>query len=377
MARSLVIVESPAKAATLGKFLGRDFQVAGLLRPRPRPREEGHLGRPFEQLRAQLPHRPGQGAHGRRARPPRPQGGPHLPRRRPRPRGRGDLLAPPRAAEEGGARGRVPPRRVPRDHEVGGEEGDRPADADLPRPRRRAAGAPDHRQARRLRGVGAAVAEGLARPLGRARPDGCAADHRRARERARAVRGRAVLLGAARPRQGRHVVPGAGRPVARRQAELRRHRPAPRDRAGGRGGAGARRALLAEGRLRRGARAAAEPGPAVHDAEAAAGRRPLPRLLGPQDDDARAAALRGQGDRRPGHGRPHHVHEDRLRPHRGRGAARRPRARARDLRGGGAARRAAALQAEEGRAGRARGDPADHARPAAARRSHATSSPTS
>ena len=27
MARSLVIVESPAKAGTLGKFLGRDFQV--------------------------------------------------------------------------------------------------------------------------------------------------------------------------------------------------------------------------------------------------------------------------------------------------------------------------------------------------------------
>src|SRR5512147_2829053 len=28
MARSLVIVESPAKASTLGKFLGKDFQVA-------------------------------------------------------------------------------------------------------------------------------------------------------------------------------------------------------------------------------------------------------------------------------------------------------------------------------------------------------------
>ena len=157
----------------------------GLLRPRARPREEGHRGRPREELRAALPHRPRQGEDGRRPRAVRPQGRPHLPRGRPRPRGRGHLLAPARAAEEGGAEGQVPPRRVPRDHEGGGDARDREPREDLEGPGGRAAGPAHHRPAGRLRGLGAALEQRLARPLRRARADGRAADHRGARDRAR------------------------------------------------------------------------------------------------------------------------------------------------------------------------------------------------
>ena len=42
MARSLVIVESPAKAKTINKYLGRNYTREGLLRPRDGPAEEDH-----------------------------------------------------------------------------------------------------------------------------------------------------------------------------------------------------------------------------------------------------------------------------------------------------------------------------------------------
>ncbi len=160
------------------------FPGRRLLRPRARPREEGHLGRPREELRAQVPHRPGEGEDGRRPGEVRPQGRPHLPGRRPRPRGRGHLLAPARAAEEGGAEGHVPPRRVPRDHEGRGCPRDRQAREDLEGPGGSAAGPAHHRPAGRLRGLGAALEQRLARPVRRPRADGRAADHRRARDRA-------------------------------------------------------------------------------------------------------------------------------------------------------------------------------------------------
>ena len=45
MTTSLVIVESPAKAKTINKYLGTGLSGSGLLRPCPRPAVEGRLGR--------------------------------------------------------------------------------------------------------------------------------------------------------------------------------------------------------------------------------------------------------------------------------------------------------------------------------------------
>ena len=216
MARSLVIVESPAKASTLGKFLGKDFQVAACY---GHVRDLEKKGIAVDRAKNYEPHYrivPGKEKTVAELVAARPQGRAHLPRRRPRPRGRGDLLAPARAAEEGSPEGRVPPRRVPRDHEVGGDARDREAREDLEGPGGRAAGPAHHRPAGRLRGLGAALEQRLARPLRRARADGRAADHRGARDRAREVRGRAVLLGPGDAREGRRRLPRPRRGLAGR-----------------------------------------------------------------------------------------------------------------------------------------------------------------
>ena len=246
MARSLVIVESPAKAGTLGKFLGKDFTVTA---------SYGHVrdltarGSPSTVRRTTNPSTGWCPEKRRRSRSSTrlvKKADARVPRRRPRPRGRGDLLAPARAAQEGGAERHLPPRRVQRDHEDRRPARDREARQDLEGPRRRPAGAPHHRPPGRLRGLRAALEQGLAGPERRSRPDGGAADHRRARDRARGVRRDPVLLGAADAREGGRGVPGAGRRLAQRQAQLRRQRPAARDARGGRGGARARRGLRAE-----------------------------------------------------------------------------------------------------------------------------------
>ena len=90
---NVVIVESPAKAKTINKYLGKDYEVLRLVRPRPRPARQGRLGRSGRRFRhalggrrqvGQAAHRHRQGGQGRR------HGDPGD---RPRPRGRGDLLA--------------------------------------------------------------------------------------------------------------------------------------------------------------------------------------------------------------------------------------------------------------------------------------------
>ena len=98
-----------------------------------------------------------------------------------------------------------------------------------------------------------------------------------------------------------------------------------------------------------------ERGPALHHVQAAAGVT-LPRQ---EDDDDRAAALRG--DRAAGRGRrrPHHLHAYRLDARVGRGDHRGAGAHRAEVRAGLRAGEAELLQDQEGRAGRARSDPSD------------------
>ncbi len=133
----------------------------------------------------------------------------------------------------------------------------------------------------------------------------------------------------------------------------------------GRSRARPRRGLDAGRRQRRREGEPLQPAPAVHDVQAPAGRRALPRVQRPPDDADLAAALRGQDDRREGLDRPHHVHAHGLDAHR-RGSARgRARLHRKDLGRRRAPGGGPPLPPEEGRAGRARGDPPDVDGPAA------------
>ena len=95
---NIVIVELPAKAKTINKYLGPGLPGARLLRARARPAREGRLGRAGRGFRdalggraqgRQAARRDRQGAQGRRR---------ADPRHRPRSRGRGHLLARARGA---------------------------------------------------------------------------------------------------------------------------------------------------------------------------------------------------------------------------------------------------------------------------------------
>jgi hypothetical protein len=127
-----------------------------------------------------------------------------------------------------------------------------------------------------------------------------------------AVRRRPLLLRAVHPSEGRCHVPGPRRPLGRGEAEVRRDGPTPRDPRGGGHRGGPRPFFGPPHPHGRGEGATLHTAASVHDVEAPAGGRARPRLHGPADDAGRPAPLRGQGARRAGDRRPHHLHADRL-----------------------------------------------------------------
>ena len=243
MPKPLVIVESPAKARTLSRFLGSDYRVEasyGHIRDLPESASEvpgGHQGQVVgtagrghrRRLHAVLRRAGGQ----EEARP-GPQGGGQgrlggHPGDRPRPRGRVDQLAPQAVAQ---AQGPGAADRLPRDHR-GGDPG-RPR----ARPRGRGRepgpcpGEPPHpRPPLRLHAVAGAVEEGADRAQRRPGAERRGAAHRRARGRAAGLphgqllgsRGHAEERGGGRVRG--HADPGR-RPARCHRQGLRRPRPA-------------------------------------------------------------------------------------------------------------------------------------------------------
>ena len=150
MAKNLVIVESPAKARTIEKYLGSDFEVlASYGHVRDLVPKEGAVD-PEQRLRDEVPaHREEREAR-RQDRQGREEGFGRVSRDRPRSRRRSDLLARLRGAQgtqgprlEAGAA-----RRVPRGHEARDPRSHRSAARSLRAARQRAAGAPRARLSR-------------------------------------------------------------------------------------------------------------------------------------------------------------------------------------------------------------------------------------
>ena len=293
MPKSLVIVESPAKAKTLEKFLGRDFKVLasyGHVRDLPRKGlgvdREHHYKPSYELLAgkektinelkkaakaadnvylAADPDREGEAISWHLQEALKPGAGKTIFRRvRFNEITKKAVLA----AMEAGRRDRRTPRRRP-------------------------AGPPHHRPARRLRGLGPPLEKDLAGPLRRPRPDGRPADHLRARERDRGVRPGRVLDGR-RDAGGKDDPPPSRRDcprsTARSSSSTGRTRACRTKRGRARARRGRRRDV--DGDLRRDDRAAQEPGAALHHVAAPAGRGAPPRLRGAPHDADRPAALR-------------------------------------------------------------------------------------
>ena len=362
MPKTLVVVESPAKAKTIEKYLGGDYTVRasyGHIRDLPKSELGVDVEHDFEPAYV-VPE----------------ESKKHVRELKSAHKKADDLVLATDYDREGEAiafhvatiLGVVPGRRearhVHRDHEGRDPRGvPRPA-RDRHEAGRRAAGPARPRPARRLQDLAAAVEERPARSVRRPRPVGRGPPDRRARARDPGVQPDRVLE-RRRPAHTRRRPAGVPRPArrgARGQARrlARQEGRAPRRRARRRAARRTPEPRLVSRRGRRAQGAQALAGPAVHDVDAAAGGRAQARVLGAQDHDARPAPVRGRRPSGRGNGRPHHLHADRLPEHRRLRAPRDRRAGEDRVRADVRARGAAALQDQvPQRAGGARGDPSD------------------
>ena len=185
MSKTLVVVESPAKAKTIEKYPGRRLRRPGFVRPHPGPAQERSRRRRRQRLRGHLRGRQTRRSTlptcGRLASGGRPDPGDGL-----RPGGRGDRLPRGLAPRDRTVRGQA--GHVHRDHAGRDPRGLRPPARGRPQAVRRAGGPAGPRPARRLQDLAAALAPGPARPIGRPRPVGRPAPDRRARARDPGVR---------------------------------------------------------------------------------------------------------------------------------------------------------------------------------------------
>ena len=286
----VVVVESPAKAKTINKYLGTQLQGSGLLRPCPRPAGQGRLGAPGRRFRhvlggrrpvVQAAHRHRQCGQGCR----RPD-----PRHRPRSRGRSHFLARAGSAEaEARAEGQAgQPRRLQRHHQAVGARGDGQSAPDRCAAGRCLSRPPRARLSRRLHALAGAVAQAARRPLGRPRAVGGAAPRLRPRSRDRTLHPRGILADRRHPRHAaqRHFRGPADR-LRRQEAAEARHR---QQGAGRRHQGDARRRDL-QGAVGRGEADQAQSRPALHHLDPAAGGVVAARLLGRAHHADRAAPL--------------------------------------------------------------------------------------